>query len=98
MAKRMLVPLLVVASLALPAGATANYNFLPPISPATAPPRTHYVTYVATASARPAAAVASTGGFNWGDAAIGAAVAFAACAFGAVLATRRRSGAVTRAG
>jgi hypothetical protein len=73
------VLVLVAAALIAPAGAAATTNFLPPISPSTAPSRTAYV--VTTANVVPAATVSSaavagdSGGFDLGDAALGAAIA-----------------------
>lgn len=98
MVKRLLVYLIVGGALVLPASASANTDFLPPISPATAPPRTHYVAYVPSAGIAKVQATTSSGGFDWGDAAIGAAVALGACGLGAALLSRRRPGRVSRAG
>jgi hypothetical protein len=96
--KRLLVYLIVGGALVLPASASANTGFLPPISPATAPARTHYIAYAPAAGIGEVQSTTSSGGFAWGDAAIGAAVAACACGLGAALLSRRRPGQVSRAG
>lgn len=70
MLKRIVITAVLAAALTVPAGAAATTNFLPPLDPATAPPRT---TYVATTSAAVPSGLSESSGFNWGDAALGAA-------------------------
>jgi hypothetical protein len=73
MFKRIVVATAVLAAaLALSAGASADTHFLPPLDPATAPPRT---TYVATTTAAVPAVSSESTDFAWGDAALGAAAA-----------------------
>jgi hypothetical protein len=90
MLKRTLVPLVLAAALAAPTAASATTAWGPPLDPVTPASRS---TYVATAetSATPVPGDDS-GGFDWGDAGIGAAVALGASAAGGafVLSRRRR--------
>ncbi|HEX4729854.1 MAG TPA: hypothetical protein VH299_01220 [Solirubrobacterales bacterium] len=93
MLKRTAGALIVAAALAVPASASANTDFLPPISPATAPPRTTYVVAGTPTALAPSVIASGDGseGFDWGDAGIGAAAALAfTAAGGAVVFTRRR--------
>jgi hypothetical protein len=73
MFKRIVVATVVLAAgLALSGGASANTHFLPPLDPATAPPRT---TYIATTTAAVPAIPSESTDFAWGDAALGAGAA-----------------------
>jgi hypothetical protein len=96
--KRLFAYLIVGGLLALPASAAANTDFLPPISPATAAARTHYVAYAPSAVIGKVPTAASSNGFDWGDAAIGAAIALGACGLAAAVVSRRRPGREPRAG
>ncbi len=89
MFKRTLVPIFIVATLAAPTAASAATEWGPPLNPAA--PAWRAAAYLHEEST-PTAAVAGegSGGFDWGDAGIGAAVALGASAAGGALVLPRR--------
>ncbi len=85
MLKRTLVPFVLAAALTAPTAASAATEWGPPLDPATP---TSLAAYDSATTATVSAA--DSGGFDWADAGVGAAVAFGLSAAGAVVLTRRR--------